>query len=191
MAQFSGRIVNIYAKLKSYYERHKNTYFKNYKEVLITSELNQLLKPATPLKSSLAAISISHSPFMGAFVFSNKANISIGLDIEIADRVSVRVIHRVSSNKEIKQAPDNTMLWAAKESAFKCISTYQNLISLKECLISNWVKAKNATYYFNFHCLSSASQKTVSPDNKLPQCISGTGLAMHWNNLIFSYTQLI
>lgn len=64
--------------------------------------------------------SISHTLTWGGFALSEKA---VGFDMEVSDRVTERVVRRISSDVEMEQAQvlglSFARLWCAKESAWK------------------------------------------------------------------------
>ena len=108
----------------------------------------ELLTPGTRPHCSFAAISVSHCPVLGGFIFSFNRKISVGLDMEQSHRVNEQLIGRLSKAEELKQAPDPSLLWAAKEAAFKC-TTEQNLL-VKHVFISEWTRTAPDSYHFHF-----------------------------------------
>lgn len=77
-------------------------------------------------------VSISHSQHCGGFVLSKKP---VGLDIEEKKRLHLKVIQRISSDKEIALAPNPLFLWVVKESIFKKCS---NKTVIGEIQIVDW-----------------------------------------------------
>ena len=65
-------------------------------------------------------ISISHCPSAAGFLFSIEPGVSLGLDIEEAHRIH-RSVEYISTEEEVKQAPQRSLLWVAKEAVFKSI----------------------------------------------------------------------
>ncbi|MCY4513325.1 MAG: hypothetical protein OXB86_06525, partial [Bdellovibrionales bacterium] len=108
-----------------------------------------LLTPGARPDCSFAAISVSHCPVLGGFIFSFNQKISLGLDMEQSHRVNEQLIGRLSKTEELQKAPDPSLLWAAKEAAFKCMTPEQNLL-LKHILIFKWIKIKPDHYHFYF-----------------------------------------
>ena len=109
-----------------------------------------LLIPGEPPIIPDISISISHCPLMGGFVFSFDKKTSIGFDIEISDRVD-RAIEYLSTYKEIKEAPEKSLLWVAKESVFKCIPLKEEKHFLRDSLIFNWNEIDGGGYKFKFY----------------------------------------
>lgn len=178
--------------LKSYYEKYKNQLFKDQTSETLCKEWNRLLLPEHSLQNSIAAVSVSHCPLLGGFVFSLNSNISIGLDVEVAARVNRRLIQRVSRLGEIAKAPDNALLWTAKEAACKCISFNQKTSLLKDCIISHWTKTDKIIHHFTFKGIITDPFQEVN-DNKsfCRQSVSGIGSAFRFGPLAFSYAQVI
>ncbi len=82
------------------------------------------------LTQMMVGLSISHCPGLGGFAYCKlKApvefdtglgvGINVGFDIEEAQRVSMKVVKRVSTKEEILAAPSPEALWVAKEACFK------------------------------------------------------------------------
>ena len=65
-------------------------------------------------------ISISHCPSTAGFLFSTEPGVALGLDIEEVHRIH-RSVEYISTEEEIKQAPQRSLLWVAKEAVFKSI----------------------------------------------------------------------
>ena len=178
--------------LKSYYKKYKNQLFKNQTSKVCYKKWDRLLSPASSLQNSIAAVSVSHCPLLGGFVFSLNSNISIGLDMEIAARVSRKLVQRVSHLEEITKAPDNALLWTAKEAACKCISLNQRTVLLKDCVISHWMKVDKIIHHFAFKGIANAFQEENKSFCQLHrQSIYGIGRAFHFGPFAFSYAQLL
>ena len=143
-------------------------------QVSATRQWNELLKPGARPVHSQAVMSIAHCPFMGGFVFSFNTDISLGLDIEIADRVSDKVIHRIATAEEVQQAPSKALLWTAKEASFKCLGVDKTSILPIYCDIYDWIGWESA-YLFSF---SYKGQK-------------GRGGGFRVEQLAFAYAQLL
>ena len=56
---------------------------------------------------------------------------------------------RLSTTKELQTAPDPSLLWAAKEAAFKCLILEQNRL-IKHISITEWEKTASDSYHFRF-----------------------------------------
>lgn len=87
--------------------------------VLTKEENEHLLDLNQRPKSKDFYFSISHSDKVGGYIQSDQI---LGMDIERSDRVQRRIIQRVSSEKEMAEAPGPDFLWTAKEAVFKALS---------------------------------------------------------------------
>ncbi len=110
----------------------------------------KLLTPGSSPHLPGVSISISHCPLFGGFVFSSDKGLSLGLDIEEADRVSLRSVKYVSSLEEIGESPEVSFLWVAKEAAFKSVPSEGQQYFLRDLLISDWWKTEMEGYGFGF-----------------------------------------
>lgn len=102
-------------------------------------------------KSGSYYFSISHSDVIGGYVQSDRI---IGLDIERTDRVQRRIIQRVSTEKEMAEAPGPDYLWTAKEAVFKALS----LEVMSQVVIANW-KSCELSQTYSFRCLPPENLK--------------------------------
>ena len=125
---------------------------KSQKKDGISEELlKNLLKPGESLKNAIAAISISHCPILGGFIFSFDKGLSVGLDIELVYRLKDKLLSRISTKEEAREAPGPAFLWAAKEASFKCAcSSGTALHFLNQCFISQWRQIEETSYRFHF-----------------------------------------
>lgn len=99
---------------------------------ILTKEENEnLLNLDLRPKSNDWNFSISHSDKIGGYIQSDQI---IGMDIERSDRVQRRVIQRVSSEKEMAEAPGPDYLWTAKEAVFKAMS----LEVMSQAVVGEW-----------------------------------------------------
>lgn len=110
----------------------------------------KLLIPGSPPRIPGVSISISHCPILGGFIFSHDKNISLGLDVEKMDRVSLQLVQRVSDFDEVNEAPEVSFLWVAKEAAFKCIPSGEQKHFLRDLFIFQWEEMEEGVYNFNF-----------------------------------------
>ena len=133
-------------KLIESIKRHKDftKYQKDFKE-------KPLLKIGGKPEGSITSLSISHTENRAVFLFTFENKLSIGFDIENKDRVTKKVIERVSSKEEICQTPGISLLWTAKEASFKCLSDRKNKLLLSDCFILQWKKEKE---FYTFRCHS-------------------------------------
>lgn len=136
----------------------------------------KLLTPGIPPRIPGISISISHCPVFGGFVFSPGKDISLGLDIEKADRVSFRSVKYVSGFREIEETPEPSFLWVAKEAAFKSVPLKWGIFFLKDFFIFNWKRVKTDAHSFTFLLKKKR--------------IQGEGVVFTNNHLIFGCTLL-
>lgn len=94
-------------------------------------------------------LSISHCTGFGGLVWSPRP---IGLDLEEASRVREMAILRISSQDELKRAPDAAALWAAKEAAYKALRAYEQPQVLSQVETESWQSLDSHTETFRlFH----------------------------------------
>ena len=138
-----------------------STLKKTLPEDFFRKHCEKLLTPGTRPNCSFAAISVSHCPVLGGFVFSFNREISLGLDMEQSHRVNEQLIGRLSKAEELRQAPDHSLLWAAKEAAFKCMipdmTPGQNPL-LKHVFISEWTQTVPNSYHFCFQIKNQSTK---------------------------------
>ena len=134
----------------------------------------QLLNIGGKPKGSIVALSISHTRSIGVFLFTFDKSLSIGFDIENKNRVTKKVIERVSSKEELSQAPEVSLLWTAKEAGFKSLSAKTGALFLSDCLISQWTKEKE---FYKFQCYSKKTEQIAM------------GIAGFKDHLVIAYTE--
>ena len=144
--------------------------YKNHKK---NFDGNNLLKLEQKPNCPYASISLSHCNHLGAFLFVFDKTLSIGLDIEWAQRVTNRLVDRISSKEEVQQTPQPSLLWTAKEASLKCFSNEKTSLFLKDCLISNWKKEVSQDIYF----FDAYSKKTNEKSKGAARIINGLTLA--------------
>ena len=185
---------HLVAALKTQYKKYRDQLWTDQTSDAIYKEWDRLLLPAYSLQNSIAAISISHCPLLGGFIFSLNPNISIGLDIEVAARVSRQLLYRISHPEEIAQVPDNALLWTAKEAVCKCISLNQLTVLLKDCFISHWTKTDEVIHHFTFEGAATNTNQRIngskSSNQFCRQSVSGVGSAFRFGPFAFSYAQM-
>ena len=137
---------------------------------------DSLLKIGSKPEGPLVHISISHSYNLGVFLFVFDKKKSIGFDIEQKDRITKKLISRISSKKEIKQAPFPQLLWVSKEAGLKGLSDNKKPLLLSDCFISNWSQSKKI-YFFECH-----SKKTKK---------KALGASCFVDNIALAYTETI
>ncbi|XGC80691.1 4'-phosphopantetheinyl transferase superfamily protein [Bdellovibrio bacteriovorus] len=82
-------------------------------------------------------ISISHCQGAGIFVVSR---FPIGVDVEVKERVTEKVVARISTAEELSNAPSFSSLWCAKEATFKALKTYQQPSVVSAITVGDWQK---------------------------------------------------
>jgi 4'-phosphopantetheinyl transferase EntD len=82
-------------------------------------------------------VSIAHCPEMGGFAWRD-GDVSIGLDVEVRERVRPERMKRVAKDDELLDAPSATHLWTAKEAAYKCLCAKTESYYLSDLVISDW-----------------------------------------------------
>ncbi len=134
-------------KMVNQIKTHKD--FKKHEEDF---NWKKLLQPGGKPNCPFVSISISHCNFLGAFLFVFDKKLSIGFDIEQKNRITDKLVNRISLKTEIKQSPSPSILWVAKEASFKCFSGNQDQFLLSHCLISHWKKTPiQDIYLFKSH----------------------------------------
>ncbi len=92
------------------------------------------LKQLPLVENEKLFFSISHSNAVGGFTAASLAH---GFDIENSSRIKETIVHRVSSEDELKQAPHYSYLWPAKEAVLK---SFQNTeVVITDFSIHSWV----------------------------------------------------
>ena len=110
----------------------------------------RLLKPGNRPHLPDVAISLSHCPSLGGFIFSAAKNFSLGFDVEEASRVD-RAVEYLARVEEIGSSPSRALLWVAKEAAFKAVAPVAGRRHLLgDILISRWKKKEEGGYGFRF-----------------------------------------
>lgn len=84
-------------------------------------------------------ISISHSKALGG-VFWTDGDRDLGFDIELIERCKPEMMKRVSTPREMSEAPSMAALWTAKEAAFKAIPRGTQPYSVSQINIGGWEK---------------------------------------------------
>ena len=105
-----------------------------------------LLRIETKPFCPFAEISISHCQNLGAFVFVFGKRLSIGFDMEKKNRITGKIMQRLSSKKEREAAPSLSLLWTAKEAGLKCFSSKTQLL-LKDIHVFNGIVKKKLWFF--------------------------------------------
>ena len=88
--------------------------------------------------------SISHSPKLGGFSYSNLKH---GFDLEAIERISKPVIQRTCTSDEVDSAPNPKFLWVAKEAALKAVSKNKGEFLVTDLVCENWVSHFETSVY--------------------------------------------
>lgn len=87
-------------------------------------------------------VSITHSRGMGGFVVCSH---DVGVDVEEPSRITQRILERMCTPQELKEAPVKELLWAAKEAVLKCDA---QIMMTSQSAIHGWVSSQNEIYKF-------------------------------------------
>jgi len=140
-----------------------------------SQEWEHLCVPGHPPIHPLFAISISHCPVVGGYVFSSEKNKALGFDVELVDRVRPSLIGRISDAWERTQVSDPALLWVMKEAVIKCVRSQNKKAFFKNIRISRW-KTQGHFYLFCF---------------EIPEYgVKGMGGTFRADSLAFAYAQL-
>lgn len=115
-------------------------------------------------------LSISHCPCYGGAVLSSA---EVGFDVESIERLTFKLVSRVSTEQELSLAPEFTFLWCCKEAVFKALQPAVTLISDIE--IINW-ESHSETGLWTYR---AQSKKALDLSNNL-------GFIFKKNNLLVS-----
>lgn len=133
-----------------------------------------LLDLTEPPSSKDCAISISHTDLFSGFVLDPSAS-GLGLDIELEERISTKIVQRISNSEEIQMAPDAKFLFPCKEAAWKGHSSLQKEFpTISQIRIATWKKLEENTWTFLTH--------THSNDRALP----GQGILWKADKILFT-----
>lgn len=122
-------------------------YHKNKPNDPLSSEQNKLNKKNLLLLKNLSrrphfpefTISVSHCPIAGGFVLCPTHRFQLGLDLEEAKRINLKLLTRTHTTDEISIAPQPHLLWSCKEAIFKSMQGFQPK-TLTQITISQWKK---------------------------------------------------
>lgn len=104
--------------------------------------------------------SISHCPDLGVAVIAPS---SIGVDVEVRERVTAPVMARISKEEEMLVAPSLSSLWCAKEAAFKALRPYEQPSVLSKISIGDW---QNIDSQIETYRLINASEFNSPSENR-------------------------
>jgi 4'-phosphopantetheinyl transferase EntD len=90
-------------------------------------------------------ISLSHGHHHSLIGWT-PTKLKIGVDIESLDRLTSKIVERVSTAEELASAPDPQYIWSAKEAAFKACYPRHNVVSFVE--VVDWTLAKKNHWTF-------------------------------------------
>lgn len=148
--------LNIFSEFSSEQNNHRalirEHIIKNYDSSLSAQEKINIKNLDMLPQSKDLFFSISHNQNMGGYT---TCSLKHGFDIEVLFRISEKIVTRVSTIAEIKNAPDYKFLWCAKEAAYKALSNSNLIISDFE--IYDWV-SQNKT---GLWCYRVRSDKTL------------------------------
>lgn len=107
-----------------------------YPQKLCIKQENTLLNLNTPPALNGASISITHSQQIEGFILASPFKYSLGFDLEILERAKTKTVLRISNKQELNKAPSNSILWSAKEAAYKSIKL--SCIYITQVEIFDW-----------------------------------------------------
>lgn len=116
--------------------------------------------------------SISHTHNLGILALASSP---LGVDVEITARVEERIVARVSSSRELLEAPHAASLWCAKEACFKALRSYDQPSVISKITIGGWEKIDSQTETFkllNFSEFSAPSESHGLVLHSAPWCIA-------------------
>lgn len=93
-------------------------------------------------------LSIAHCKSIGGYLISS-THLDIGLDFEDQRRIKKDIVARVSSQQELKEAPDTSLIWGAKEAAYKALLRREQPETISGISVTNWKKLKENYWQFN------------------------------------------
>lgn len=90
-------------------------------------------------------ISLSHCKGFQGLIWSTRSAF-VGFDIEDIGRISEAIVLRVSDASQLQTAPSHSLLWVAKEAAFKVFSKEQGAKLLSDVRLDQWVPLEKGLY---------------------------------------------
>lgn len=93
------------------------------------------------------SISISHCPSYSGFACIKKP-LSIGIDIESAERMKAPLIERISSAEERAKLLTPSYIWSAKEAAWKACQKTHSIEVMSQIETCEWRQVKPHTLQF-------------------------------------------
>ncbi|UXR65900.1 4'-phosphopantetheinyl transferase superfamily protein [Bdellovibrio bacteriovorus] len=111
--------------------------------------------------------SVSHTHDLGMFAL---CEFPIGVDLEITLRVQDKVVARISTDEELRIAPNPSALWCAKEACFKALKTFEQPSVVSRISVGDWKKIDSQTE--TFALLNSTDFKSSSEGRGIVRQIS-------------------
>lgn len=116
-------------------------------------------------------LSISHCPQSSGFCVSVDANVKIGFDIEVIERVTKQTAQRVSRATELSSAPGAAHLWSAKEASFKRFAKASEIKLISEVQVSKWKAHGTGVWSFQGSWSSASNMSGAGVSFELSTCI--------------------
>ena len=132
-------------------------------------QLAQLSDLQVVPKASQGHFSISHNQKIGGFSYSELHH---GFDAEVTKRISSAIIERTSTVQEIKDVPDLSFLWVAKEAAFKALDSLTldrpHQLIMTDLICTEW-QSHPDTRIASFRIASEKTLAQLYDPDKMPQ----------------------
>lgn len=134
--------VVLYPEIQSTHKNHRNLLRQRAKKDLVNcgiplDGLYGFEDLSTLPKLKQGSISLSHSPLGSAMIHSSSHR-SVGIDVEVKNRIHPKLLARVSLESELNSAPQGFDLFTAKEAAWKALNSFENLPTLSHIETCKW-----------------------------------------------------
>lgn len=137
---------------------------------------------SAPPKSNIFSISVSHCSGLGGFALVPLPH-SIGFDIEVADRVKDAIATRISTPEERTEAPAPSLLWAAKEAAYKSLLGSGQPPHFTVVVTGGWLKLGQPLKLEENLIDTWEFRANLSQTDPIP----GVGIAFHYQKYAFAF----
>ncbi len=121
----------------------------------IFAEENKILNLETLPTLNKGDFSLSHSREFQGLMLSQKHQY-LGFDIEDPGRVAPAIALRISNSSELQAAPQPSLLWVAKEAAFKVFSKSQGAQLISNIQLNHWTLLTKGMFAVHAHFRESS-----------------------------------